>query len=309
MSNNKSENIKMNRKYYDWCKHAEGKSDITIKKIERNLYRLTDFMGSRSYKSLTSAIVISYKDDIRDVCSIKAYCTCVKIAQKFLSWLMSQPGYKSRITTNLIAYMSPTTEEKKIANQSSNKPCASIEAIKRLHDAIPENTEIDKRDRAAIALLITTGIRHKALIKLPIGCININKLEIDQAPTKGVKTKFTKHIKSKILEVDNRFIDSIKTWYNELRAKGFRDDHPFIPKAKPMRDPDNYCYITSTEVIPEFLQSHQVLSDILKKRCDEANIPYINPHQFRHSLTKFMVEMNLSAKERKCYSQNLGHEG
>jgi len=309
MNKNRIENLKMNKKFLEWCKHADGKSDSSIKKIEYDIQPFTEFMGTKSYKLITDTMMINFKNEQKESgISIATYCSRLRSTRKLLSFLMSQQGYKRRITPMLIKYMSPTDEEIRMAQIHGDRNIIPLESVIALLESIPNDNPIGMRDRAIISLLITTGIRHKALITLPLGYIHLEEGFIYQDPRVGVMTKFTKKIKSAICNLDDRFIQSLKGWEDYLRANCFGTKEPFIPRAKRESDTESRCFTSSINVEPKFWKSHTSLSTILRKRCEQAGLPYFPPHSFRHLLVKIVKEMELSPKESKCFSQSLGHE-
>jgi len=309
MNKNRVENLTMNRKFLIWCKHADGKSDSSIKKIAYDIQPFTDFMGTKSYKMITSDLIMKFKDEQKESgISIATYCSRLRSTRKQLGFLMSQPGYKSRITPALIKYMSPTAEEVRMAQIHGDRNIMPLESVIALLESISNDTTIGMRDRAIISLLITTGIRNKALITIPFGFIHLEKGFIYQDPRAGVETKFRKKIKSAICNLDDRFIQSLKEWNNYLSANCFGSKDPYIPRAKRASDTVSRCFAKSTEVELKFWKSHTSLSTVLRERCEQAGLPYFPPHNFRHLLIKIAKDMELSSRESKCFSQSLGHE-
>ena len=309
MNKNRAENLTMNGKFIKWCKHADGKSDSSRKKITYDIQPFTDFMGTKSYKMITSELIMEFKDKLKESgISIAAYCSKLRSTRKELGYLMSQPGYKSRITPALIKYMSPTDEEIRMAQIHGDRNIMPLESVIALHESIPNDTPIGMRDRAIISLLITTGIRHKALITIPFGFIHLEAGFIDQDPRLNMQTKFRKKIKTGICNLDDRFIKSLEDWDEYLSANCFGTKSPFIPRAKRASANESRCFSKSTEVEPKFWKSHRSLSTVLRGRCEQAGLPYFPPHSFRHLLVKLVKDLNLSSRESRCFSQSLGHE-
>jgi len=309
MNKNKADNITMNKGFLTWSAQADGKCDNTVNQRHYHLLKLTNFMGNSNYKKLTTEIIIDFKMWIKDSgVSAATYCAILKTIRKFLSWLMAQHGFKRKITSLLISYMSPTAEETRMAQQPAYRNLVSLDSVINLHNSIPDDTPIGMRDRAVVGTEITTGMRHKALITTPLSCLYLEEGYIHQDPRRGVQTKFKKNIKSAICDVNGIFLESIKKWEKYLRLNGFGDADPFIPCALKKYDPFSHCFKVSTDVEPKFWKSHTSLTEVLRKRCKAAGLPYFAPHNFRHLLVKMVKELDLSSKESKCFSQSLGHE-
>jgi len=47
---------------------------------------------------------------------------------------------------------------------------------------------------------------------------------------------------------------------------------------------------------------------IFKKRFEAAELPYFNPHSFRHAAIKIAMSLCDTASDLKAVSQNLGHD-
>ena len=147
MNKNRVENLTMNRKFLIWCKHADGKSDSSIKKIAYDIQPFTDFMGTKSYKMITSDLIMKFKDEQKESgISIATYCSRLRSTRKQLGFLMSQPGYKSRITPALIKYMSPTAEEVRMAQIHGDRNIMPLESVIALLESISNDTTIGMRD-------------------------------------------------------------------------------------------------------------------------------------------------------------------
>jgi integrase len=195
-----------------------------------------------------------------------------------------------------------------MAQQPAFRNVMPLESVIKLHNSIPGENPIGMRDRAIISILISTGIRHKALVSLPLSCVDLTNNIIHQDPARGVDTKYKKYIKSVICAVDGIFQESLTKWEQYLRSHGFGAADPFIPKAKKTYDTVSNCFELSKDVEPEYWRSHRSLSDVLRKRCKQAGLPYFPPHNFRHLLVKLVKELDLTSKQTKCFSQSLGHE-
>ncbi len=308
MNSNKAENLRIKRDYLRWCSGADGKSESSIIKFDYDISHFSEFLGTKNFKSVTISIIEEYKYNFENSgVSMSTYCSRLRNIKKFLSWLSNRSGFKRALTPYKIGYMNSTDEQKKLAQLPKARNLQSLNFVLQLHDSIPDDNPLGMRDRAAISLLMTTGIRHNALISLPLGCVNADKKYIYQDPLQGCQTKRKKSFKSVICNLDGRFNKSIRDWEQYLRSNGFGDLDPFIPRAKITSNNDSCCFVESTEVVPKFWKSHRSLSDLIRKRCKQAGLQYFPPHSFRHLLVKIAKENELSSKESKCFSQSLGH--
>lgn len=309
MNKNKEQNLVLNKKFLIWSKEADQKSDSTVKKRSNDLSKFTEFMGIISYKKLTIDRIISFKRYIKEMeFLVSTYCSLLRTIKIFLGWLMREKGYKRIITPDLIEYCNPTLEEKRMAQYRTQKNIISLESVHKLHDSISTDSPVGMRNCGIVSLMVTTGIRAEALLSLPVCALDIDRRVLHQNPQLGVKTKYRKRFESVICIIDDRYIKSLKEWINYLNRIGFGDMDPLFPRAKKNYDKKSHCFVKAIEVEPIFYKSHSTLSRILHQLCAEANIQYINPHAFRHLLVNLMKQMNLSDKQKKCFSQSIGHE-
>src|SRR5208283_6138201 len=82
----------------------------------------------------------------------------------FFVWLADQPGYASRIKYADAEYFNAPDNLSRIATARRFKACPTLAQIRAMIDAMPNETEIEKRDRALLAFAILSGARDRAII-------------------------------------------------------------------------------------------------------------------------------------------------
>lgn len=90
----------------------------------------------------------------------------LKALQAFFTWLSQQQGFKSRFSYLDAAYFALSRKETAIAQAPRGRPIPSIEQIRHVILSMPSATDIEKRDRALLALAIMSGARADALASL-----------------------------------------------------------------------------------------------------------------------------------------------
>jgi integrase len=223
-------------------------------------------------------------------------------------WLSWQPGYKSKITLDKVAYLKPLEKEERIATQYVPRNFPLREYVIKLAGSIGARTEIDKRDRALISFTLLSAMRDKAIVTLPLGCLDENDLAIDQNPKLGVDTKFSKHIPTTIFKFDDELLGYVDEWVKLLKSKGFGSQDPLFPRSKTDKGEDNLSFEAASEVEPVFWQGTDRIREIFKNRAKEAGLPYFPPHTFRHSATDLALKGCTNGEEIKAISQNFGHK-
>lgn len=77
----------------------------------------------------------------------------------FFIWLAGQPGYKRRIAYCDADYFNLSEKDVRIAKASRDKPVPTLDQVHHVLGKMPAGTDIEKRNRALIALALLTGAR------------------------------------------------------------------------------------------------------------------------------------------------------
>jgi integrase len=85
--------------------------------------------------------------------------------KRFFQWLAWQPGYKSRLQFSDAEYFNLSEKDKRIATAQRELKVPTLEQIKYVINSMPDDTDIDQRNRALIAFTLLTGARDRAIVK------------------------------------------------------------------------------------------------------------------------------------------------
>lgn len=308
------QNIKIKQEYYKWLKEVKGKNPATIDKIECSLSKFEEFLKYEDFTKFNKEKALSYKSWLKKSkyrnkpMQISTYCHYLKMLKNFYEWLIMQPGYKSKLSGNDIAYLNTADSESKISQQGRLKKNPSLEYAIKLTASIKGKSEIEMRDRALIAFTVLTGMRDSAMASLPLGCVEIEEQEVYQDPKAGVKTKYSKQIMSKIFSFDKRLLNFVLEWTKYLNSKGFTCNDPLFPRAKTASKGKDLSFQKSDEVEPIYWQGAGRIRYIFKNRAKAANMEYYNPHLFRRLTAHLAIEKCRNGEEMAAVSQHFGHE-
>lgn len=314
MTNPNIKNEKIKRSFFKWLKEANGSCESTIEKIESAIVLYEEFTKFADFTTFSPDKAISFKKWLKNkefkgrIISLVTHYSYLRSLRKFFSWLCSQSGYKSKINTTTIEYLSISEKEERIATQQNIRSYPTLEYVKQLADSIIINNEIDQRDRSLISFTLLSGMRDKAIITLPLGCIDEEKLIILQNPRQGVQTKFSKFISSTLLKFDDMLLKYIIDWVKYVKFKGFDSKDPLFPRSKTEQGINSLSFEPAKEVIPEFWQGTGRIRDIFKTRSEEANLKYYPPHTYRHLAIDLALKNCKTGEQIKAISQNFGHE-
>ena len=224
----------------------------------------------------------------------------------FFVWLADQRGYASRIKYADTEYFNAPDNLSRIATARRFKSCPTLAQVRAMIDAMPKETEIEKRDRALIAFAILSGARDRAIISFRLKHIDTQH-DLIEHDARDVRTKRAKTFTTWFFPVGDSIRQIVVDWVAFLREKkGFGLDDPLFPKTKVAPGDDLAFRAVSLDRAP--WANANAVRDIFREACARAGLPYFNPHSFRNTLVQLAYDLKLDAESFKASSQNLGHE-
>jgi integrase len=261
-----------------------------IEQAKRYKRELEDALNANTGKPLSKATINSRLN------AVKA----------FFVWLAGQPSYKSRISYSDCEYFNLSANDTRIANATKPVNSPDLEQVLHVIKSMPFDTDIEKRNRALLALTIATAIRVDALRTLKIKHINLEKGFVFQDANE-VNTKFRKTMTTWFFPVGDDITSILKDWITYLKEElHFGGNDPVFPKTKVERT--QACVFAATGLTREHWQGAGAIRLIFKQVFECANLPYYHPHSFKHTLTLFGERICKTPEEFKAWSQNLSHE-
>ena len=308
MTKRNPENERIKLQYFEFLKQADGKSEQTIRQVEKAVLRFEEFTGFASLKTFNQKQATDYKRFLagKDLAAATILSSLNNL-KRFLNWLSLQPGYKSKISKIDIDYLNLPEKDIRAASAPVDKPHPSLQMIEKVVSAMPDNTPIEKRNRALVAFTALTGIRDGALISLKLKHFDRARMLILQNPLE-VTTKFSKRIDTFLFPLNDNFEQIVLDWVEYLKQELLFADHdPLFPQTERGHD-ENNCF-TPVGLSRKHWASASPVRAIFKAAFAAVNLPAFTPHSFRHMIVSEMYARNLSVAECKAWSQNLGHEG
>ncbi len=142
--------------------------------------------------------------------------------------------------------------------------------------ALPNETEIEKRNRALVAFTILSGARDRAIISFRLKHIDIERGLIEQ-DSREVRTKRVKSFTTSFFPVGDDILQMVVDWVAFLREeKGFGSDDPLFPKTKVAPGADLAFRAVSLDRAP--WANANPVREIFRDACARAGLPYFNPH-------------------------------
>ncbi len=307
-----AENERTKREYAEFLREADQKSEATVRGVEKAILRFEEYTGfcgfgrfNRDQAKGFRAAMSAPADEGKRLGNSTVLST-LKAVQRFFRWLSVQPGFKSKIDTNAIAYFNLSEKDIRAASSSPTKPSPTMDQLKRTLASMPSETILEKRDRAVFALLMMTGIRDNAAASLLLCHVDIERQMIVQDP-KTVRTKNSKLIESVLLPLGPEIEGVLFSWVSYLRKDlQWQPDDPLFPQSRQRIDPQKGPVVDGIK--RQVWSNSQPIRQIFKRAFERAGLPYFTPHRVRNTVVEYAYLTCRTPEEFKAFSQNLGHE-
>jgi integrase len=221
-------------------------------------------------------------------------------ARSFFEWCrLHKPARFKRLPQVWIETIRPGRSSS-IQSELYERPYYSLDEVRKLVDFSPERL-IDERDRAAVAFVFLSGMRVSAFVSLPIRCVDIDRGEINQFPSEGVKTKNSKAAKTFLLPISDLREISLG-WYRKVKSEQGKDAYWYAPLSTDGMEWSSLNELGSAE------SRRMSFSRGLKRLGLQAGVVYKSPHKLRNGHGVFGVKAAKTIEEFKAFSQNMMHE-
>lgn len=309
------DNERIKHKYFTFLREAKRVSDLTIDGVAKALARFEEYTNYKDFKTFKHEQVTGFK---KQLIHQKALHKDTKLSKStihstfahlkcFFEWLAREQGYKSRIQYSDAEYFNTSYKDLQIASARRQKKVPTIEQIKHVIELMPTNNEIEQRNRALIAFTLLTGARDSAIASAKLKHINIEDESFDQ-DARDVNTKFSKSFITDFFPVGDEIKQIVVDWICYLKTeKLYGNDAPLFPMNEiGLNDQHQFATIGLKAT---HWSTAAPIRTIFKEAFTKADLPYFNPHSFRHTLVQLGYEVcKKDIEALKAWSQNLGHE-
>jgi integrase len=307
-------NERIKHQYFIRLKEVTCHGEATVDAVAKALSRFETYTRFRDFKVFHVDQAIAFKNHLAqqeskasgEKLSKATLHSTLAHLKRFFQWLAEQPGYRSRLKYSDADYFNQSDKDRRIATARREKKFPTIEQLKHVIASMPQDSEIDRRNRALVAFTFLTGARDSAIasmklkhIDLAVGCVNQDARE--------VKTKFSKTFTTHFFPVGGEIREIVEDWVNYLRQeKLWGNDDPLFPTTDVVHD--SARQYTASGLKREHWKTASPIRAIFCEAFQSAGLPYFNPHSLRDTLTHFGQGICNSAEEFKAWSQNIGHE-
>jgi len=314
MPKHNAANTRIKREYFDYLKEAQRRDDSSIDQVAKAIARFEEATGHKDFKRFHREQAKAFKNRMSNERNARTgkplaratVHSTLSALRTFFIWLAGQPGYKSRIAYADADYFNLSEKDVRIAKAVRDKPVPRLDQVHQVLASMPAETDIEKRNRALIALALLTGARGDALASLRLKHIDLVQGCVYQ-DARDVRTKNRKTFTTWFCPVGGDALQIAHDWCEHLRtALLWGDDDPLFPKTK-MGLGEQGGFIP-VGLLREHWSGTGPVRAIYKKAFEAAGLPYFNPHCFRDTLTALGMRICHTAEEFKAWSQNIGHD-
>jgi integrase len=308
------ENERIKRRYVLYLKDAKGRDEASIDAATAAIERFEDYNRRRDFRAFHIVQARAFKAHLAAARNAKTgkplsastICSTLGALKAFFVWLADQAGYASKIKYADADYFNPPDNLSRTATAQRYVDFPTLAQVRAMLEAMPAETEVDKRDRALVAFATLTGARDRAIVSFSLKHVDLERDVVTQ-DAREVRTKRAKTFTTWFFPVGADIRQILVDWINYLReVKGFGPDDPLFPKSKVEFDANDEYRAISIDRAP-WANANRV-RQIFRDACARAGLRYYNPHSIRKTLVQLAYDLGLDAEAFKAWSQNLGHE-
>lgn len=314
MAKHNAQNTRIKRDYFEYLKHAQRRDEASIDQVARALAQFEQSTGHKDFKKFHIKQAVAFKTKLSEQKNAKTgkplsratVHSTLSALRAFFVWLADKPGYKSRIGYSDADYFNLSDKEVRVAKARREKPVPTIEQVHRVLATMPAASDIERRNKALIALALLTGARAAALASLKLKHIDLEDGCIDQ-DAREVDTKFSKSFKTWFCPVGGDALQIVTDWVEFLREQMlWGEDDPLFPKT--LIGVGERGGFQAMGLAREHWSNTDAIRKIYKEAFTAADLPYYSPHCFRHALALLGERICPTIESFKAWSQNIGHE-
>ncbi len=314
MIKHNANNERIKRKYFIFLKEAKRQNESSVDAVAKAVSRFESYTNYRDFKAFHFEQAVGFKNHLAKQTNQQTGKKLSKATlnstlgqlKAFFQWLAMQSGYKSRISYTDTEYFNLSEKDVRIATARRETAVPTLEQIIHVIGTMPNNSDIEKRNRSLIAFTLLTGARDSAIASLKIKHIDIIGNSVFQ-DAREVNTKFSKTFKTFFFPVGEHIQQIVCDWVRYLKEDLlWGNDDPLFPKTNVINGEDRSFIASGFK--PEHWSNASPIRTIFKDAFEAADLPYFNPHSFRKTLVTLGQKLCQTPEELKSWSQNLGHE-
>ena len=211
----------------------------------------------------------------------------------FFNWLMKQEGYR-RLSANIPDQFDLPKRQLAKVLPRTERLYPTLEEAKDMVASMPNRTQLQRRDRAMVALTFLTALRAGALVTLRLKHLDIEARTVTQDGS-VMRAKNGKSFVVQWFPGVEVFEPYVTDWRSELLALGYEQEDALFPHAKDLKrqlPPKERVQVLSTN--GPVNRAFEVASHGIGK--------VFSPHSARHFIKALGDQTCNSAEQRKAWS-------
>ena len=235
-----AENERIKRRYFTFLKEAKRHSEPTVDAAAKALSRFETYTRYRDFKAFHFEQAIAFKKHLAEqkghqsgekLSKATLHATLTQL-KRFFQWLAWQPGYKSRLQYSDAEYFNLSDKDARVATAQREQKVPTVEQIKHVINTMPDDTDIERRNRALMAFTLLTGARDSAIASMKLKHVDFITNSVNQ-DAREVKTKFSKTFNTFFFPVGEEVREIVAAWVSYLRdEKLWGNDDPLFPATR-----------------------------------------------------------------------------
>jgi integrase len=313
MTKHNAGNERIKRKYFAYVKEAKRYSESSVDAAAKAISRFEAYNRFKDFKAYHFEQAIAFKRHLAEQTAQRSgeklskatlYATLTQL-QKFFFWLAGQPRYKT-LNYSDADYFNLSEKDTRIATAHREQRSPTLEQVKHVIQAMPADSEIERRNRALIAFALLTGARDSAIASMKLKHVDLAGRSIFH-DARDVKTKFAKSFTTFFFPVGDEVVSIFLEWMNFLlHEKLWGGDDPLFPATAIASGESQRFEVVGLD--RKHWSNATPIRMIFRQAFEGAGLPYFNPHSIRKTLARLGEHTCRTPEEFKARSQNLGHE-
>lgn len=314
MRKHNADNELVKREYLAWLRNAGGRNVATLDQVAAALHGFEAFTRYASFKSFRREQAISFKAHLAEQINAATGKPLSKATlhsrlgalKAFFEWLSREPGYRKAVQFSDAAYFNLSANDARVATASREQPTPSLEQVIHVLETMPSVTVVERRDRALIAFVILSGARDGAVASIRLKHVSLSTGRVSH-DAREVKTKRAKTFTTVFFPVGELPKRIFVDWIDELRlVELVGPDDPVFPSTLLGLDDQGHFHPAGLTRTP--WTSAAPIRSVFRQAFRAAGLSYFPPHSLRRTLMRLAYDLNLTPRELKAWSQNLGHD-
>lgn len=307
-----AENERLKRRYEIYLKEAKGQDVKSVDKARAALVKFEQSTKFKPFKAFHIDQARQFKHTLAHATNAKGQPLSMatingtlRLVKAFFHWLAGQQGFKKVLSYADVEYFNNNRKDARAASNQQPVPYPSTQAAHHAFQAMQNQTEIQRRDKAMFAFALITSARAGAISSLRLKHINLVDGYVFQ-DGREVRTKAGKTITTFFFPMHPDYLVCFTEWVEYLRNdKMFGPEDALFPTPALRMVDGKFCFDTLSR---DIYASSAQLSGVFAKAFMNVQMHPYGLHTVRKTLGQEMSDRNMSLEEQKAWSQNMGHE-